>query len=867
VVAFIVLICLVRHIVALFCLIGIYIVTWIYYERLLAEAFAWVIKKKFGWTVVIAAASVRIDFALRKPRITCKLEQMYLRNPASRRCWSSEFAASCEEFSFELMLEKWPREGDVLHFASVSFVGVAVTFERAKDTRQLNFPWLDSIKLAHELLEKGINIAEKQLNCVVVKVIAAHQLSARSTSIDPRVLVRYQNTKEATKALVETRQPVWEETFDFYATDPKTAVGFILEDFDVVGSSSFIGECWIPLDALADGKAMHRRIMLHNRKGKEDPLCGELELALHWVSKIDPEWKVEPENEFRKCSGLAQLQQWDWNNDAAAQFKHIGFPYLLSVDRLQFIDLNFHVDALNPSTFSKKDVDEGSVNLDEAPISIDQLVLNGQNNFWPYYHQGVSGLTKTRFVRLVREQVMKAVINDHRGRLLTEIAELTGKFFSKQMAKVANYEENMSALQDRVNLMASKLANRVNDTRQMTMNIGHHGASWITSAPGASVQLVGQSAQMVGHGVKAIGEGIISAPNVSVQLLGQATDASVQLLGQGVKVITSAPGASVQLLGQGVKAVQHAPGATKNLFNVAGHSVIAASRFTQRASNRFPMQVGGGAEVEYARVIEGDYFKQSSPLDVEGNVSVKGDVYKNSGLIKVNGDLKVTGEVYKNELLQVTGAIYCTNFYNNGAGYGRVVCTGKQQNNGVDFQCIDRSSYDRGTSPLSPRLSPGDNSHVSGNTSTEYDPSDSDAAGGQSSSPRGENWRKVRGTMVGSPEEGDGGATGLQKTSISKSMANLLAGSVVMRGYMQKQHMHSRLGQRRWVKRFYQLELLPDKGGILKYAKRDEGEKTAFKSAVQLSQPKNRLLVCWVTETRTIGLAFADGNEMLLRCR
>jgi hypothetical protein len=105
------------------------------------------------------------------------------------------------------------------------------------------------------------------------------------------------------------------------------------------------------------------------------------------------------------------------------------------------------------------------------------------------------------------------------------------------------------------------------------------------------------------------------------------------------------------------------------------------------------------------------------------------------------------------------------------------------------------------------------------------------------------------------------------RSSSRSSIGATVGGRVVMKGYMQKQHVHSRLGQRRWVRRFYELHVMPANGGMLKYANRDEGVETKFKSAVQLSQPKNRLLVCWVTEERTIGLAFADGNEMLLRCR
>jgi hypothetical protein len=73
-----------------------------------------------------------------------------------------------------------------------------------------------------------------------------------------------------------------------------------------------------------------------------------------------------------------------------------------------------------------------------------------------------------------------------------------------------------------------------------------------------------------------------------------------------------------------------------------------------------------------AKVVEGDWFRQHTPLEVNGSMKVNGNMYKNHASISVEGDLWVRGEVYKNESLHVTGTIYCTSFYSNKEGSGTV---------------------------------------------------------------------------------------------------------------------------------------------------------------------------------------------------
>jgi hypothetical protein len=94
----------------------------------------------------------------------------------------------------------------------------------------------------------------------------------------------------------------------------------------------------------------------------------------------------------------------------------------------------------------------------------------------------------------------------------------------------------------------------------------------------------------------------------------------------------------------------------------------------------------------FTREIEGDWFKQAEPLEVDGNLLVQGNIYKNSGPIKVNGDIKCTGEVYKNTDLQVTGTVFCTNFYGNESGHGKVACSGDHQDNSASFEFVEAPS-------------------------------------------------------------------------------------------------------------------------------------------------------------------------------
>jgi hypothetical protein len=86
-----------------------------------------------------------------------------------------------------------------------------------------------------------------------------------------------------------------------------------------------------------------------------------------------------------------------------------------------------------------------------------------------------------------------------------------------------------------------------------------------------------------------------------------------------------------------------------------------------------------------AKVVMTDYFKQRALLEVDGSMRVEGDFYKNSAIVKINGDLWVRGEVYKNRNLQVTGTVYCTNFYGNG-GYANVEYSGEQYHNSERFK-------------------------------------------------------------------------------------------------------------------------------------------------------------------------------------
>jgi hypothetical protein len=89
------------------------------------------------------------------------------------------------------------------------------------------------------------------------------------------------------------------------------------------------------------------------------------------------------------------------------------------------------------------------------------------------------------------------------------------------------------------------------------------------------------------------------------------------------------------------------------------------------------------------------------------------------------------------------------------------------------------------------------------------------------------------------------GAEGLQQSEENVGGGK---GKVVMRGYMKKRCGGTILGQRRWIKRFYELETSDGMGGteegLLKYARRDDGAKTVFKSSVLLTQSGNRLQVC-----------------------
>jgi hypothetical protein len=231
-----------------------YACVYVYYERMFAMLLMWKLTDVLGWEVLIAAASLRVDFSygLRKPRVTFRMENLQLLNPQptnyARKCF-----LRCEEFCFELLLEKIPREGDALHFLRVSWTGVTVNFARTTNaTKLLNLVALDTVRVVRKLKRKGLDLAKLGLNCLRVKVISARGLRGGDIgTIDPRVAVRYQNAKEHTSTKVATCNPVWDDegsNFNFWATNPMTAVEFTVECYEGNGAC-----CWRAAGVLLAG--------------------------------------------------------------------------------------------------------------------------------------------------------------------------------------------------------------------------------------------------------------------------------------------------------------------------------------------------------------------------------------------------------------------------------------------------------------------------------------------------------------------------------------------------------------------------------------------------------------------------------------
>jgi hypothetical protein len=191
----------------------IYFLVYIFYERLIARLLMWKLKHALDWDVLISAVSLRVDFShgLRRPRISFCMENARLLNP-NPEDYAGKCFVRCQEFSFELLLDKFPRKGDALRFLRVSWVGMSMYFARSSNKLQgkrLNFVELDTIRVKRKLKRKGYDLDKLKLNCLRVKVIAARQLRSGATTIDPRVVVRYQIAEEHTATKVATCNPVW----------------------------------------------------------------------------------------------------------------------------------------------------------------------------------------------------------------------------------------------------------------------------------------------------------------------------------------------------------------------------------------------------------------------------------------------------------------------------------------------------------------------------------------------------------------------------------------------------------------------------------------------------------------------------------
>jgi hypothetical protein len=256
------------------------IVWLVYWERLLAIAASKGVKSVTSWDASIQALSVTVDFARGFPRAVIRFEDLSIFNPPGKDGEKFSDGGNCKfvtigEIFVMTSWRKWrkPRKGDVIHVKHLEVSDVTVTFERDHH-ENINFHELLSMQLrskkSFKLKASAYN--GPPLNELLVTVVRAENLKAMDATTfvnaepysDPRVVVKYMKAERKTKTIQKNCNPSYNETFKFAADEIFSCVVFTVEDVDFTSGPDFIGECFLPLAELVDGKEFTLKTTLFN---------------------------------------------------------------------------------------------------------------------------------------------------------------------------------------------------------------------------------------------------------------------------------------------------------------------------------------------------------------------------------------------------------------------------------------------------------------------------------------------------------------------------------------------------------------------------------------------------------------------------
>jgi hypothetical protein len=133
---------------------------------------------------------------------------------------------------------------------------------------------------------------------------------------------------------------VYNERFKFMAHDPFGCLVFTVEDIDAMSGPDFIGNCYVPLTELVDGKPFVLDTTLFNAMSNVDPTCGRLIVRVQWVHNPKPKAEWGYTNEDNEHMSVLDKVMCTLEADsgcsmyAGAKLRTKGPKFLFRVDHL-----------------------------------------------------------------------------------------------------------------------------------------------------------------------------------------------------------------------------------------------------------------------------------------------------------------------------------------------------------------------------------------------------------------------------------------------------------------------------------------------------------------------------------------------------
>jgi len=228
-------------------------------------------------------------------------------------------------------------------------------------------------------------------NCLKVRIIRARELKPKSGRVvSPKVLLGLRSQKSSTLAHQQNQAPIFDETFQFVATDPSAVLHIAVQNLGLMGKS-FVGhwvmtlkwlyvnprfcmhnnaiKCWDTESGLEPGTIRGWFPLLDWEMKRNGQQTGEIEMEISWVYEegFGKDWRPPRARALEQLtanSNETKLRLGDFN---AVQEMLDRFPLLVTVGRVTIRNVAFYLKDLflgYKGAMEKKGVKEEALYVD-----------------------------------------------------------------------------------------------------------------------------------------------------------------------------------------------------------------------------------------------------------------------------------------------------------------------------------------------------------------------------------------------------------------------------------------------------------------------------------------------------------------------